>query len=85
MATKAKIDPAGRVVIPAALRKEMGLKAGDEVLIRLEDGEVRVISRDAALTRAQRRVAKYVRDDRSWTDEMIDERRRWAAEENVRG
>jgi len=85
METKANIGSGGRLVIPAAFRKKMGVEVGDEVLIRLEDGEVRVISRQAALRRAQARVAKYVRDDRGWTDELIAERRRWAAEEDAGG
>ncbi len=79
---KAKIGANGRLVIPAGVRKALGLAPGDEVLLRLEDGEVRIISRQAALRRARARVAKYAKDGRSWTDELIEERRRWAAEED---
>ncbi len=78
---KAKIGPNGRIVIPAACRKALGVGPGDELLLRLEDDSIQIMTREAALQRAQERVAKYIKDDRSWVDELIEERRRWAEKE----
>jgi transcriptional pleiotropic regulator of transition state genes len=35
-----KIDSLGRVVLPAEMRKQLGLETGDLVAISLEDGRV---------------------------------------------
>ncbi len=71
------------MVIPAAFRKEMGLKAGDEVLMRLEDGEVTLYTRAQAIRRAQELVRRYVPKDVSLADELIAERRREVEQEEV--
>ncbi len=81
MRAKAKIGPSGRVVIPAAFRKEMGLKAGDEVLMLLEDGEVTLSTRAQAIRRAQEIVRRHVPEGVSLSDELIAERRAEAKRE----
>jgi bifunctional DNA-binding transcriptional regulator/antitoxin component of YhaV-PrlF toxin-antitoxin module len=66
-------------VIPAAFRKALGLKTGDEVLLVLEDGELRVVSPRQAVARAQNLVRRYVPRERSLSEELIQERREEAA------
>lgn len=39
---KASIDAAGRIVVPKALRNELGLKAGQALEIRARDGRLEV-------------------------------------------
>ena len=56
----AKLDSAGRIVIPAAYRKALDVKPGDRVVLRLEDGELRVFNQDRAIKRAQDIVRKYI-------------------------
>jgi AbrB family looped-hinge helix DNA binding protein len=78
---KAKIGPNGRIVIPAACRKALGLELGDEVLMRLEDGGLKLFTPEQLFRRAQARVAKHARKTgKSVVDELIEERRRWAEE-----
>jgi AbrB family looped-hinge helix DNA binding protein len=67
------------LVIPAAFRKALGLKTGDEVLLVLEDGELRVVSPRQAVARAQNLVRRYVSRERSLSEELIQERREEAA------
>jgi AbrB family looped-hinge helix DNA binding protein len=64
----------GRVVIPASYRKLLGIEAGGHVLLLLEDGEVRLVGRDAALRRAQQLVARYVPTGTHLSDELIRDR-----------
>lgn len=46
---KARLDERGRLVLPAELRRRLGLNAGDEVAITEEpDGALRIESRLAA-------------------------------------
>lgn len=41
-AVKATLDEAGRIALPAALQAQLGVKAGDEVLLE-EQGGVRIL------------------------------------------
>lgn len=76
---KTKIREGGRLVIPAAYRKALGIKPGDEVFLTLEDGEIRVISTRQAVTQAQTLVRHYIPKDRNLSEELIEERREEAA------
>lgn len=76
---KTIISEGGRLVIPASYRKALGIKPGDEVLLTLEDGEIRVISMHQAVARAQALVRRYVPADRNLSGELIEERREEAS------
>ena len=71
-------------MIPAAFRKELGLKPGDDLLIELEDGCLRLRTRAQGLKRAQEIVGKYLgRGGPSMADELIAERHAEAAREDA--
>ena len=76
---KTKIREGGRLVIPAEYRKALGLKPGDEVLLSLEDGEIRVVSTRQAVARPQTLVRRYVPRGRCLSEELIKERQEEAA------
>ncbi len=78
-----KVGAAGRIVIPAPYRRAMGVGEGDYVQLRLEDHEVRMVSRASVIQRVQERVARYVEPGRSLVDELIAERRRETAFEDT--
>ena len=79
--TRTKVNENGRVVIPASYRKALGIKAGDEVILRMEDDELRITTMKARIERAQRRIRKYVKPGVSLADELIAERREAAKPE----
>jgi AbrB family looped-hinge helix DNA binding protein len=79
--TSTKIAHGGRLVIPAKHRRALGLKTGDEVILRVVDGELRILSRTEAVRRAQELVRRHVRKGRSLVDELSAERRAEAAGE----
>lgn len=72
------INESGRVVIPAAFRKALGVKPGDELLLRLEENELRISTVKSRIERAQRIVRKYIKPGTSLVDELIAERRKAA-------
>lgn len=76
---KAIIREDGRLVIPAKYRKALGLKAGDEVVLVLEEDEIRVVSTRQAIARAQAVVRHYIPEGRSLAQELIRERREEAS------
>jgi AbrB family looped-hinge helix DNA binding protein len=77
----ATLSKEGRVLIPAAIRQELGLRVGEPLSISVVDGEIRVVSRLAALRRMQQRLA-HLRDPQSpVVDELLRERREAASGE----
>ncbi len=67
-------------MLPVALRRRLGLRAGDEVTISEEaDGVLRLESGRAA---ARALIGSAGRTKRSVVDELRDERRRQAAAED---
>jgi AbrB family looped-hinge helix DNA binding protein len=75
------VNENGRVVIPAAFRKRLGIRAGDEVVLRIEDDELRISTLKRNIARAQRLVRKHVKSGTSLVDELIAERRKAARRE----
>ncbi len=65
----------GGIVIPAAMRDELGLKPGDHATLEMDDGQLRVMPRVQAIRRAQEALRKYVAGGPSAADELIAERR----------
>ena len=76
-----RVNENGRVVIPAAFRRALGINAGDEVVLRMEDDELRITTLKRRLERAQRLVRKHVKPGTSLVDELIAERREVAKDE----
>lgn len=75
------IAEGGRIVIPADYRRALGLKVGDEVILRMADGEVHILTRRQAIKKAQALVRKHVSGRKSLVRELIRERRGEAANE----
>ena len=76
-----RVNENGRVVIPASFRKALGINPGDEVVLRLEEDELRITAQKHRLDRARRLVRKYIKPGRSLADELIAERREAARKE----
>lgn len=79
--TRIRLNENGRLVIPASFRKALGINPGDEVVLRLEDDELRITTMKHRIARAQRLVRKYVKPGVSLVDELIAERREEARKE----
>ena len=76
-----RVNENGRVVLPAAFRKALNIRPGDQVLARLEGDEVRITTLRHRIERAQRHVRNFVKPGRSLADELIAERREAAEHE----
>ncbi len=77
----AKVGPSGRVVIPAVYRKAMKVKEGDRLMVRLVDGELRLMTPEMGIKRAQRMVRESIPPDVDLVEALIEERRWEAAKE----
>ena len=79
--TRQRVNENGRVVIPASFRKALGINIGDEVVLRMEDDELRITTLKRRVERAQRLVRKHVKRGMSLVDELIAKRREAARNE----
>lgn len=74
-AQRVKIVEGGKLVIPALMRRELGISAGDTVMVDVENGELRVRSISKALERARAILRRHVPEDVSLSDDLIADRR----------
>lgn len=71
----------GRLVIPAAYRRRMGVSAGDKLILRCEDGSLKIMTPRQAVRFAQSLVRQYVPEERSLAEELIGERKKESGNE----
>jgi AbrB family looped-hinge helix DNA binding protein len=74
------IGKQGRLVIPAELRRSLGLQEGDKLVAREESGRLVLEKREVIEQRLRARFA-HISKDRSIVDEFILERREAAKKE----
>ena len=75
-----KLDNQGRVFVPSRLRKALGIKAGDILMLNLKDGKVEISTLEYAIGNAKEVVKGYARGRKLWK-ELIQERREEAKNE----
>jgi AbrB family looped-hinge helix DNA binding protein len=74
---KFTVGHGGRVLIPADVRTELGVKEGDVLVASMVDGELRLMSMATAVKRAQAMIRAFIPEGGpSMVDELIAERRR---------
>lgn len=74
------VGPKGRVVIPAGIRRELGIGEGSELVALVEGQAVVLVPRSAIKSRLRSIFADV---DASMRDELIAERRAEAARDSV--
>lgn len=78
---RARLNENGRVLIPASFRAALGIEAGDELVMQLDEKELRITTMKHRLERAQNRVRSYVKPGTRLSDELIADRREAAKRE----
>lgn len=67
-AFQAKINASGRILVPVSLRRELDLKADDDVLLRVENGALLVTPMKKSLHHVQGKVHLHNMNNRRLTD-----------------
>jgi AbrB family looped-hinge helix DNA binding protein len=80
-AVRAKMVEGGRVIVPAAFRRQMGVANGDTLLLELHGDELRIRPARSALRRLQAKLKPLGIAGGSVADELIADRRAEAARE----
>ncbi len=76
-----KLVDGGRLIVPAAFRKEMGLAKGDAVVMEMHGDELRVRPAKSALKRLREKLRASAPHHVSVVDELIAERRSASGDE----
>ncbi|HEY1207174.1 MAG: AbrB/MazE/SpoVT family DNA-binding domain-containing protein [Bryobacteraceae bacterium] len=79
----ARLEKSGRILIPSAIRRQLGLSEGSQVIVKVEkSGAIRVTSRSQALAKAREEIRKYIPAGRDLAAELIQDRRAEAQRED---
>lgn len=78
---KTKLGQSGRIAIPTEYRRKLGLEAGDEIIMHLDEDGLRLYTPAQAVARAQTLVRRHVPAERRLSEELIFERREEATRE----
>lgn len=81
MGIRTRMGKGGRVVVPVKLRRALDIQPGDEIILRLGNGQIRLIPLRQAIDLAQKTVQQYVPEGTSLVDALIQERREEARRE----
>ncbi len=76
-----RVDAQGRLLVPKELRDAVDMRPNEKVTLLVEDGEIRIVTVEAATQRIREIAARYPTPGRSLVDELIAERRAEAARE----
>ena len=78
--TEVQLDPQGRLVIPAQLRRLLGFESGDSLIARMEDGRLILEKAGTIKQRLKNRFA-HLPQTTSLAEELIADRREEAKRE----
>ncbi|MGI8681135.1 MAG: AbrB/MazE/SpoVT family DNA-binding domain-containing protein [Mycobacteriales bacterium] len=82
---RTRVDQNGRVLVPASIRRALGLREGSELLVTLEpDGRVALVPHSTAWARVQA-LTEGVERRGSVVEELLRERRTEARREDASG
>ena len=71
-----RLEKSGRILIPAAVRRHLGLSEGSQVLVKVEEsGALQVTSRSQAVAKVREEIRKYIPAGQDLAGELIRDRR----------
>lgn len=85
MDTLTKVSDGGKLNLPAALRRQLGIEPGTQVLLRVEDGELRVRTVQASLRRLQEDARRVFSGSGDSVNRFLAERRAEAVRDDQAG
>jgi AbrB family looped-hinge helix DNA binding protein len=72
----ARLEKSGRILIPAAVRRQLGLSEGSQVIVKVEEsGALQVSSRSQAVAKVREEIRKYIPAGQDLAEELIRDRR----------
>ena len=85
MTASVKLEKNGKILIPSAMRKELGLEDGkSQVILKTTSMGIELTTRAKAIAWAQAEVRKYVPEGSNVVEEFLAERRAESACEDAK-
>jgi len=72
---KSKVDQAGRILIPASLRQLLHLMPGQDVVLQMEEGDLRIRSFKESAKHARNLVKQYNSKDQDLVELLFQARK----------
>lgn len=66
-----KVSDRGRIVVPAQMRRSLGLEPGSDIVLREHNGELHIISLKQAILQIQALAAERIPESDSLVDELL--------------
>ena len=76
---RVQVDQHGRLLFPSKIRKEYNIKSGDVFIMRVIDDEIRIVSLDKVIKKAQDLFKKHVPIKENVVDDFLECRKQEAA------
>ena len=76
---RTRLNENGALELPLSVQRALGLHPGDEIVLRVENDELRMTTTAKRVERAQQLFRKYVGERVRLSDELLADRRREAA------
>jgi hypothetical protein len=80
-----RVRPDGSIYLPDEVVEALDAPPGNRVFARLKDGELKLISGEAAMEQAREIVRKYIPEEVDLVQSLLDDRRAEAADEDRHG
>ena len=77
------LGESGRIVLPAAIRNEFGLKTGDRLTVAAKGNRIEILSMDMALKEIRESIVEQRGSLEGLLDEFLEERREEARREQA--
>jgi AbrB family looped-hinge helix DNA binding protein len=77
------LGESGRIVLPAAIRNEFGLKTGDRLTVAVNGNRIEILSMDMALNEIRASIIEKRGSMDGLLDEFLEERREEARREQA--
>ncbi len=75
----AVVEKSGRILVPVAIRRKLGIREGEsELIVRVDDSGLSLNTRRQALKGIRARLRQYIPEGSDLAGELIAERRREA-------
>jgi AbrB family looped-hinge helix DNA binding protein len=82
-AYKTHLEKSGRILIPVAVRRRLGLSEGSQVIVKVEEsGALQIASRSQAVARVRERIRKFIPAGQDLVEKLIRDRRAEAERED---
>jgi AbrB family looped-hinge helix DNA binding protein len=74
-----KVSPKGQIVIPKEIRKKLGVRSGEKLLVLTRDGDILLRkTQEASIVEIAKKIDEVTKEGQINVDTIVDEAIKWA-------